>query len=46
MTFAQWFLIVVALEEAAAGAIYAFDGNWRKAIIWAAYAAATLAITF
>jgi hypothetical protein len=46
MSVAQWFLALVAAEEAIAGVFYLFDGEWRKAVIWVAYALATLAIAF
>lgn len=46
MTYAQMFLTVIAIEEAIAGVIYLFDSDWRKAVIWVAYALATLCIAF
>lgn len=47
MTLSQWFLLAIAIQEALGGAMYLFvDNDWRRAVIWVAYAIATLLITF
>jgi hypothetical protein len=45
MTYTQWFLISITLQEAAGSVMYAIDADWRRAVIWACYALATLMIT-
>jgi hypothetical protein len=46
MTGNQVFLLVIALQEALAGAFYLIQSDWRRALIWVCYAVATLCITF
>lgn len=46
MTYTQWFLLSITLQEFAGGVMYALDMDWRRAVIWSCYAIATLMITF